>query len=242
MTVYDRNTEERIKELNRELEPFYIVDHCDGVFSLCARINNMDEEFGQAAFDSYANEIGEDPRDEQGYIVYGSGYDFASAFREAFKDDPNIKRIRFDCESSGFYCLGDDLDMMIDFGKRFRELTLDTERFTPIVSAGMKNEAQRQEAEEALGNTVRGQILWHSLAAFQVRTAHGDFKLDAGDGKKLLDGSMTHITSLTGTELTSDEFLEQRVTASQQDIFDENSFKLIAETEQEEILDPTLGM
>ncbi len=242
MIVYDRNTEERIKELNQELEPFYLVDHNNGRFSLCARMNYMGEEFGWASFDAYAVEIGEDPRDEQGYVTYGSGYDWAAAFKEAFKDDPNLKRIHFDCEGCGFFCDGDDLEMMVDFGKRFRELSLDTEKFTPIVSAGIKNEAIRMAEEERLSHTVRGHIMKHQSAKFHIRTADGDFKLKAGDGKKMLDGSMASITSRTGVELTADEFLDQRVTASQQDLFDENSFKLMAEMEQEEILAPKIGM
>ncbi len=242
MTVYDRAREQRIDELNQELDPFYLVDHGNCTFSLCAMINEMDEEFGQAAFDAYAEEIGEDPRDEQGYITFGSGYDWASAFKEAFKDDPNLKRIRFDCEGSGFFCDGDDLEMMADFGKRFRALCQDTEKFTPIVSEGMKNEAIRQAEEERLAHTVRGQIMSHPLAEFHVRTADGDFKVAAGNGKKLLDGSMATITSLSGVELTADEFLDQRISASQQDLFDENSFKLMAEMEQEEILSPTMKM
>lgn len=242
MTVYDRATEERLKVVNQELEPFYIVDHSNGTFSLCGRINYMEEEFGQAAFDAYAEEIGEEPRDEQGYITYGSGYDWESAFKEAFKDDKNLKMLKFDSESSMFCCYGDDLDMMIDFGSRIRELSLDTEKFTPIVSAGIKNEAQRRAEEETLSHTVRGHIMQSPMAEFQVRTADGDFKLEAGDGKKLLDGSMASITSNAGVELTAEEFLDQRVTASQQDLFDENSFKLMAEMEQEEILAPSFGM
>ncbi len=242
MSVYDRAIEERLKVVNRELDPFYIVDHSNGTFSLCGRINYMEEEFGQAAFDAYAEEIGEDPRDEQGYITYGSGYDWEAAFKEAFKDDKNFKRLKFDSEGGMFCCYGDDLDMMIDFGSRIRELSLDIEKFTPIVSAGIKNEAQRQAEEETISHTVRGHIMSHPLAEFQVRTADGDFKLEAGDGKKLLDGSMTSITSQAGVELTADEFLDQRVTASQQDLFDKNSFKLMAEMEQEEILSPTMKM
>lgn len=243
MTVYDSATEQRIRDLNREFDPFYLVDFHDGRFSLCARINDMTYEFGQAAFDAYAKEIGEEQYDEQGYITYGSGYDWESAFREAFKDDPNLKRIAFDCEGCGFFCDGDDLDMMADFGKRFRELCLDTERFTPIVSAGMKNEAQRQAEEEMLTHTVRGQIMAHPLAEFSVRTAMGDFKIECGEGKMLLDGRKTSVVSRTGkTELTADEFLDQRISAVQQDLFDGNAYKLLADTEQEEILSPVLKM
>ncbi len=243
MTVYNRATEERLKVVNQELEPFYIVDHSNGTFSLCGRINYMEEEFGQAAFDAYAEEIDDDPRDEQGYITYGSGYDWESAFKEAFKDDKNLKRLKFDSESSMFCCYGDDLDMMIDFGSRIRELSLDTERFTPIVSAGIKNEAQRRAEEEMLEHTVRGQIMQHPTAEFYVRTPDADYKILRGTGKLLLDGSWNEVYSVLGdTPMSADEFLDQRISASQQDLFDEDSFKLMVDTEQEEILAPSFGM
>ncbi len=243
MIVYDRATEERIKELNRELEPFYLVSGDDGQFSLCARMNFMGKEFGWASFEAYAIAIGEEPHDEQGYVNYGSGYDWEAAFKEAFKDDPNLKRIYFDCEECGFFCDGDDLDMMADFGKRFRELCQDTERFTPIVYAGIQNDAQRRAEEERLNNTVRGYLMKNPMAEYDIRTQQGNFTLEAGTGQALLDGTLlTIISESDGVELTADEFLDYRVTASQQDLFDENVFKLKAEIEQEEILAPTMKM
>ncbi len=243
MTVYSRANEERIEELNRELEPFYLVDLHNGKFSLCARINYMGEEFGWASFDAFAISNGEDPRDEQGYVTYGSGDDWASAFKEAFKDDHNLKRISFDCEESLFSCDGDDLEMMADFGQRLRELCQDTERFTPIVSAGIKNAAQIRAEEERMGNTVRGYLIKNPMAEYDIRTPQGNFKLDAGTGQALLDGTLlTIISESDGVELTADEFLDHQVTASQQDLFDENVFKLKAEIEQKEVLAPSMKM
>ncbi len=243
MIVYDKATEERIKELNRELAPFYLVNHRNGTFSLCVLINDLGEEFGQAAFDAYAEEIGEDAYDEQGYINYGFGNHWAAAFKEAFKDESNLARIKFDCESSMFACYGDDLDMMIDFGSRIRELSLDTDRFTPIVSAGIKNEAQRRAEEEMLEHTVRGQIMQHPTAEFYIRTPDADYKILRGAGKSLLDGSCKEVYSVLGdTPMDTEDFLDQRISASQQDLFDVNSYKLMVDTEQEEILAPSLNL
>ncbi len=243
MIVYDRAIEQRLKVVNKELEPFYIVDHSGGKFSLCGRINYIEREFGQAAFDAYAVEMGEPPCDEQGYITYGSGYDWESAFKEAFKDDKNLKRLKFDSESSMFCCYGDDLDMMIDFGSRIRELSLDTERFTPIVSAGIKNEAQRRAEEEMLEHTVRGQIMQHPTAEFYIRTPDADYKILRGAGKSLLNGSCKEVYSVLGDmPMDTADFLDQRISASQQDLFDEDSFKLMVDTEQEEILAPSFNM
>ena len=126
------NIDERIEEFNKILAPFYLVSHDDGMYSLCLYINVLKDDYGQAAFDAYAEAKGEPSRDEHGFVAYGSGDDWAAAFREAFKDDVNLKRIHFDCESSGFFCRGFDLDLMADFGKRFKDLCEDTERFIPI--------------------------------------------------------------------------------------------------------------
>lgn len=237
------NIDKRIEELNKDLDPFYLVSHDDGMYSLCLYINGLKDDYGQAAFDAYAKEIGEPIRDEQGFYSYGSGYDWEAAFREAFKDDPNLKRIRFDCEAGGFFCDGFDLEMMADFGKRFKELCEDTERFIPIVSEGIRQEKYRQAEAERVSHTVRGHILQHPFAKFEIQTQQGNFKLKAGKGKKLLDGTLTGVTSKAGgVELTADEFLDQTVTASQRDLFDDNSYKLKAETEQEETLAPSLKL
>ncbi len=140
----EKSIEQKIEALNKELSPFYLVPHDKGTFGLCLYINGLPEDYGQAPFDAYAREMGEPIRDKQGYVTYGSGEDWESAFKEAFKDEPNLKRITFDSEGCGFYCDGDDLDMMADFGKRFKALCEDTEKFTPIVSQGIKNAALEQ--------------------------------------------------------------------------------------------------
>ncbi len=234
---------QRIKELNKELDPFYLVDLDNGKFSLCVQINHMDFEFGQPAFDAYAHEVGTPPRDHAGYVTYGSGYDWEAAFREAFKDDPNLKRIRFDCESSGFFCDGNDLDMMAEFGRQFRALCLDTARFTPIVSAGMKNARIRRYEEHRMENSVRGYIMRHPAAKFHIRTNESDFMLAPGDGAGLLDGTIPSVSSLNGDAvLLAEDFLEYQVTGYQEDLLDKDFLKLIAEPEMEEVFDDSQHM
>lgn len=54
--------------------------------------------------------IGESPYSD-GFYTHGSGYEWEAAFRQAFEDDPNIDKITFDCESGGFFCWADSLDL-----------------------------------------------------------------------------------------------------------------------------------
>ncbi len=85
----------------------------------------------QDAFDAYATEIGEPAYSRNGLKTHGNGYEWEAAFREAFKDDPNLSKILFDCEAGGFFCYADDLSLIEDFGSRFKEICEDTEAFTP---------------------------------------------------------------------------------------------------------------
>ena len=52
---------------------------------------------------------------------------------KAFEDDPNIDKITYDCEAGGFFCYGKDIDMMIDFGTRFRALLNDEDTFYELI-------------------------------------------------------------------------------------------------------------
>ena len=155
------NTKERIEAFNKAIAPFYIVDHEDGGYSLCLPLDLLSDDYYpycQDAFNAYAEENGEPARDENGLKTHGNGYEWEAAFRQAFADDPNIGRILFDCEAGGFFCECADLSLIEDFGKRFKEICEDTERFTPIVSEGIKNAEARRAEQEKLMRTVKGSL------------------------------------------------------------------------------------
>ena len=240
--------DERIEELNQDLDPFFLMSHDDGIYSLCLDSDELNDD-GRAAFNAYAKEAGKLVRDEQGFYAYGSGYDWEAAFREAFKYDPNLKRIHFDCESGGFYCYGFDLEMMANFGKRFKELCADTERFIPIVSEGIRQYDNRWAEAERQSHTIRGRIWACPKAEFEVKTPQGEFKVEAGEGKELLEGTRPSIISKTGdVELPAEDFLNQTVTVWQRDLFEKYLFRLKVESqpelepEQEETLAPSLEL
>ncbi len=235
MNVYGKEIEQLIEELNRELNPFYLVNLYNGRFSLCVIINEMNEEYGQAAFDAYAVEKGEKPRDEQGFITYGSGYDWKAAFMEAFKADPNIGKVCFDCEYTGFFCDSDNLDILADFGKRFRALCLDTEKFLLIVSAGMKN----ADKQKQLMSTVRGQLMEHPKVTFEIISPLGETRITPDMTEKLLTGKMSTV-QISGVNYADFELLDQHITSQQTDLFDENLIRMKTEEALEVIENPVM--
>ncbi len=229
--------DERIIELNQELDPFYLVDLENGKFSLCAIINDMDDEFGQAAFDAFALEIGASTRDEFGCISFGDGYDWEAAFQEAFKDDPNISRIHYDCESSGFFCDCDDLEILADFGQRLKELSLDAEKFTPIVLAAMKAQAEQRRLLE----TVRGQLMAHPKATFDIVSPLGEIRITPDMSKMLLAGELATV-QISGVQYADYELLDQPIKGQQTDLFDDNLIRMKTEEAPEPEEAPAMMM
>lgn len=226
---------QRIDRFNRDNPPFYIVNHDDGTFSLCLPLDFLCGEYRlycQDAFDAYAAEIGEPACDEYGLYNHGSGYEWEAAFREAFKDDPGIDKISFDCEMGGFFCYANDLSLIEDFGRRFKKICEDTERFTPIVSQGIKTaEAQREEYERLMG-TVRGQLMKNPSVDFEIMTPDGNIRITPEDGKALLDID-TEVVRIGNTIVSTQELLDQEVADMQRDLFDPNLIRLKTEVPEE---------
>lgn len=97
--------ERRIKEFNRTHRPFYIVDQDDGAFSLCLPLDLLEGKYAnycQEAFDNYARSIGDPLYTSISLKTHGNGYEWEAAFRQTFRNDPDIGRVIFDCEAGGF--------------------------------------------------------------------------------------------------------------------------------------------
>lgn len=232
---------QRIDKFNQENPPFYIVDHEDGEYSLCLPLDMLSDKYYpycQAAFDAYAVEIGEPAYSKNGLKTHGSGYEWEAAFREAFKDDPGIRKILFDCEMGGFFCDADDLLLIEDFGRRFKALCEDTERFTPIVSEGIKKAEAWTAEQERLMKTVRGQLMNHPSATFDIMTPDGNVRITPEDSKALLDGEK-HSVKIHGVIYASYELLDQEITDMQADLFDQSLIRMKTE-EPEETMDFTI--
>ena len=217
---------QQIKEFDANCKPFYIVDHDNGTFSLCLAFSFLDEDYGQEAFNAYSREIGAPVKDNLGFYSHGNGYEWEAAFKEAFKNDPNINKIRFDCEAGGFFCYCDDLAVLKDFGQRFKALVDDTEAFTKVVSDGIKVYEKQRDEFAKIEFKIMGRLTRHQDSNFVIRTAQGDVRLTPGDIRDLLNKEVERIT-VGSTSLPINDFLMQDAYHIQPDLFERNTFQLI---------------
>lgn len=236
------NTEARIQAFNDANRPFYIVAHDDGKFSLCLPLDFLGEDFDlycQSAFDAYAAEVGDPLLTERGLRTHGNGYEWEAAFRQAFEGDPNLEKIFFDCEAGGFFCTAGSLELLEDYGSRFKAICEDAEKFTPIVSQGIRKAEAWEKEQERLMRTVRGQLLRRPTASFEIMTPEGNVRLTPEDTKKLIDGEMP-LVKIGDTIFASQELLDQEVTGIQSDLFDPNLVRMKTEEASEQTMAPSM--
>lgn len=226
----------RIEAFNKENRPFYIVDLEDRSFSLCLPITFLSgeyENYCQEAFNAYAIEIGDVLVNKFGLHTHGNGYEWEAAFRQAFIDDPNIDKIMFDCEAGCFFCNTAELSLLEDFGKRFKTICDDIEKFIPIVSEGLKNAKVWDAEKEKLMSIIKGRLMRRPQSTFDIMTPDGNIRLSPEDTKQLLDGNMQFVY-IGGVQYCAYELLNQEIIALKIDKFDHNLVHLeIEEPEQE---------
>lgn len=165
---------QKIRAFNESNAPFYLVDHTDEV-SLCCVFHPMPDSvfsLGQEAFNRYAERIGDPVKDEYGLFTHGSGYEWEYVFRKAFENDPNIGKVSFDCEAGGFFCYGESVDMMADFGRRFRQILNDTDSLTELICKAVPEGEQREAELEQLRSTVRGFLIAKTLGDWMDTVNH----------------------------------------------------------------------
>ncbi len=234
---------ERLDAFQKENPPFYIVDHDNGTFSLCLPLDFLNGEYCdycQDAFDTFAEANGE-PHIDDHHTIYGNGYDWQAAFAEAFKDDPNIGRIIFDCEAGGFFCYCDNLDIIEDFGKRFKSICEDYDKFVPIVAEGIRNAEIREAEQERLMKTVKGQLMTNPKATFDIVSPLGEIRVTPEMSKKLLAGEMPTV-QIGGVHYADYELLDQPIKGQQTDIFDDNLIRMKTDEAPEPVEAPTMTM
>lgn len=218
----------RINEFNRENKPFYIVDHDDGTFALCLPFTFFTGQYAdycQTAFDNYAKSIGDPVCNGLGLRTHGNGYEWEAAFRQAFRNDPNIGRVIFDCEAGGFFCSCDDLDIIEDFGIRFKDLCENTDHFTEVIAQGVKNQEEWEREQEKLMKTVRGQLMKNPNCVFEIMTPDGNARFSPNDIKLLLSGAMNTVL-IDDCHYAAFELLDQEVLQMQVDIFDDSRIRM----------------
>ena len=236
------NTEKQIDNFNNTNAPFYVGAHDDGRFSLCLPIDLLSDEYYpycQTAFDNYAKEIGDEVCDERGLKTHGNGYEWDAAFREAFADEPNIERIIFDSEAGGFFCNCDDLQILTDFGSRFKKICENTEVFTKTIAEGIKNADEREAEQERIAKTVRGQLMRHPECSFDIMTADGRVQLTPEDIKAMLGGEKQDIR-IDGVIYAAYELLDMEIVDMQTDLFDNGLIRMKADETDEQTFVQTM--
>lgn len=227
---------ERIKRFGKENYPFYLVDHDDGTYSLClvrAFLKGEDADYGQYAFDAYAEEIGEAAVSPRGLYTHGDGYEWGYVFMKAFRKEPDFWKINLDCESGGFFCYTADLNLLEDYGKRFRLIIEDKEAFIRLVSEALKEEHLFREEEERISHQVRGFIMRHPRSDVDMLTPHGRFLMTAEVGKSLLNGRLNEIR-IVETVMSAEEFLSMKVTAAREDLIEAGYYQMKTEPAEPE--------
>lgn len=129
---------EKIEAFNESHKPFSIMVYDNaryGKYNLGVCLNFLKgeyENYGRNAFNKYAEKTGE-PVKEDGLYTHGNGHEWKYVFCYYFAKEEGLAQISFDCEAGGFYCSSDDLDLLIDFGHRFRELCESEQDFEQVV-------------------------------------------------------------------------------------------------------------
>ena len=219
---------QRINKFNAENRPFYIVDHENGEYSLCLALSFLEgeyENFGQEAFNRYAMEIG-DPVSENGrWFTHGSGHEWRYVFAKAVEDDPDSKAITYDCEAGGFFCYAKSLPLIEKLGAHFRNICMDGEKFAGLVSAALKEAAEKERMDAEIQDTLRGFLMENPQGSADIMTPDGFLRLAAGQGQKLLDGSLKTVR-IGNLEVDAEGLLQQEITHKQQDLFQKGYFQI----------------
>lgn len=145
--------QQRIRKFDEENTPFYMVDHGDGIYSLCLPLSSLKGEYkdlGQEAFNQYAIQAGE-PITDGRFYTHGNGHEWRTVFEKAFEGEESLQQIEFDCEAGGFFCCSNNFDVLEDCGKRFRDMCMNAQEFTELVSRALSENQQTMEVEMAKG-------------------------------------------------------------------------------------------
>lgn len=132
-------TKDKIDLFNESNKPFSIMFYDEaryGKYELGVQLNFLKgeyENYCRNAFKKYAEKAGE-PVKEDGLYTHGNGHEWKYVFCYYFEKEEGLAKINFDCEAGGFHCSSDDLDLLIDFGQRFRELCENEEAFEHLVT------------------------------------------------------------------------------------------------------------
>lgn len=230
-----------IAKLNEKCAPFYLVDHENGIFSLCYPFSFVDEKYrfyGQEAFDKYAEKLGEPARDIGGYCTHGDGYEWAIVFNNYFENDRDFSWLHTDCEASGFFCYCDDLKTIAEIGLRFKHLIDDMDTFAETVCYALEENKTKQTAEQDYRKTMYYFLQNAPLADMILAISDGEFLISEDQLKGLRDGTK-NIAHISDYEMSSEDFGSMKIHFEFYDK-DSRAYRVQAEI-PEEIIDEGMG-
>ncbi len=148
------------------------------------------KDYGQAAFDNYALNNGEEEN------TYGSGYDWARVIKRVFRNDENLKQVEFDPEQGCFFCNAKDISILENMAITLKQLCENTELFEKVVSIAMSEEMSMEELLERD---------WQS--DYTIETANGTVNISSQDVVRLMHGEMDTVNDIcNGEEFEMDKF------------------------------------
>jgi len=169
-----------LKEINRQLEPFEIIEYEDGSYGLCLPFIFLEGKYkgyGQDAFNRFAESIGDPVKNEYGLYTHGNGYEWARVFKTAFENDEGLRHIEFGCEAGGFYSYAADLVPLERMGTRFKAICDDPDQFAGLVSQALSKEepsAMEEECEKSDRNNRAEQTEFPALPDCPLVGADGN--------------------------------------------------------------------
>lgn len=141
-----------IRKTNERITPFEIYDCEDGNYGLSLPFTFLDgeyENYGQAAFDHYAEQVGE-PAKRDSMHTHGNGYEWEKVFAAAFENDDGLSKIEFDSEAGGFYCYSPDLAALSRMAVEFKRICDDSVRLDGLVARALSGTGQKTLSHEFL--------------------------------------------------------------------------------------------
>ncbi len=144
--MHQAQKEQEIRTINEQIKPFDIQMQTLGDYYLALRFSFFegdDAGYGQDAFDAYAASKGEEPVDEHGCHVHGSGYDWDEVFRYVFKDTTGFDKLEFNSEAGCFFCDCVDLELLKQCAVTMKELCDDKERFAELAHEALDYAEQK---------------------------------------------------------------------------------------------------
>lgn len=145
MDEESRPENERLEEVNQRLEPFELYPCDSGKYGLSLHFSFLQEpyeNYGQAAFNRFAEENGEEAKNSFGLYTHGSGYEWEKVFQTAFQEDAGLREIEFESEAGGFYCYSSDITLLERMGLAFKAICEDQEQFQKAVNRALSDEQE----------------------------------------------------------------------------------------------------